>query len=81
VRWFSHFGGFHSAKSLNLRIRFNLLRGKRFRQVDLALGLKRWFLCGWVGPMAASPGRKEGVIPGAHEAHPYLDSILWREKR
>ena len=46
-------------------------KDKKFTQVDLATGEERWFLWERVGPMAALLGRKEGVIPGAHVAHPH----------
>ena len=33
------------------------------------------------GPCGCFPGRKEGVIPGAHEAHPYRLYLVARPAR
>jgi hypothetical protein len=57
-------------KTLTFILGLGFKKGKKFTQVDLATGEERWFVWRgwalWLLPL----GRKEGVIPGAHVAHP-----------
>ena len=73
VSMYSHVPPAHQTprQPLTFYVGLHFKKGKKFTQVDLATGEERWFLWERVGPMAAPLGRKEGVIPGAHVAHPH----------
>jgi hypothetical protein len=43
-------------KTLTFVLGLGFKKGKKFTQVDLAMGEERWFLWERVGPMAAPPG-------------------------